>query len=98
MKSWEDLNATAEQMANYGQSEVAMRKNIVIFVLATLVIWLTVIVVNLENFHYATTVGMCSEFKADDPYHLVKRHNCLHSTETRTSQLWHLFYALAGEQ
>lgn len=77
--------------------KAAMRKNIAILVLAALVVWLATVVVRLENFHYASFVGMCSQFKADDQLQTVKRHNCLHSTETRTGPLWHLVYALRGE-
>ena len=74
-----------------------MIKNIEIAALLVCVVVLSVTVVRLENFHYASVVGMCPEFKADDPLQTVKRHNCLHSTETRASPLWHLFYALLGE-
>lgn len=42
-----------------------MTKNIIIAVLAVCVLWLSVAVVRLENFHYASLVGMCPEFKAD---------------------------------
>ena len=74
-----------------------MVKNIVIAILFVCVVALSVAVVRLENFHYASVVGMCPEFKADDPLQTTKRHNCLHKTETRTNPIWHLFYALAGE-
>ena len=74
-----------------------MLKNLVIAALLIAVAWLSVTVVRLENFHYATVVGMCSEYKADNPLQTVPRHNCLHSTETRTSFIWHIFYALKGE-
>lgn len=74
-----------------------MIKNIAIAGLLVCVVVLSVTVVRLENFHYASVVGMCPEFKADDPLETVKRHNCLHNTETRTSPIWHLFYALLGE-
>ena len=74
-----------------------MYKNIAIAVLAALAVWLAATVVRLENFHYASFVNMCSEWKANDPLQTVKRHNCLHRTETRTNPLWHLFYALTGE-
>lgn len=74
-----------------------MIKNIAISALLVCVVTLSAIVVRLENFHYASVGGMCPEFKADDPLQTVKRHNCLHNTETRTNPLWHLFYALLGE-
>ena len=74
-----------------------MVKNCIILILSILVVWFSTTIVRLENYHYASLVGMCGQFKADDPLQTVQRHNCLHSTETRTSFIWHLFYALRGE-
>lgn len=71
-----------------------MVKNFSIAILLVVIGWLAVVVVRLENFHYASVVGMCSEFKADDPLQTVKRHSCLHNVETRANPLWHIFYAL----
>jgi hypothetical protein len=72
-------------------------KNVLIAVLLVLVLALSVAVVRLENYHYASQVGMCSEFQTADPLSNGKRHDCLHRQQTRTSPLWHLFYALAGD-
>jgi hypothetical protein len=74
-----------------------MPKNILILVLVISVFLLTRAVVRLENFHYASVVGMCSEFRAADPLQTEKRHECLHKVETRTNLAWHLYYALVGE-
>jgi hypothetical protein len=74
-----------------------MGKNVVIAVLLLAVVWLAATVARLENFHYASAVGMCGEFNAQDPIQNAKRHSCLHAIETRSSPLWHLFYALRGE-
>ena len=74
-----------------------MAKNITIAILLIVSIWLGAAVVRLENYHYASVVGMCGEFKPDDPSQTVPRHNCLHRTETRTRALWHLYYGLKGE-
>jgi hypothetical protein len=65
-------------------------KNTAIILLSALIVWLSVRVIELENFRYATMIGFCSE-SAD----LVGRYECLKSKQTRTSGLWHLFYALA---
>lgn len=68
-------------------------------VLLVATIWLASVIVRLENFHYGTVVGVCDGV----PNPLVReefitssndRHDCLHATETRTSALWHLYYAL----
>lgn len=67
-------------------------KNGAIVGLVLLVVWLSVTVIRLENFRYATFVGFCSE-----PTQSAVRYECLKSKETRTSPLWHLFYALAGD-
>lgn len=74
-----------------------MVKNIVIVALLVCVVILSITTIRLENFHYASVVGMCPEFKADDPLQTVKRHNCLHAVETRTNPLGHLFYAVSGD-
>ncbi len=73
-----------------------MVKNVVIAVLLVCVAVLAVAVVRLENYHYASFVGMCGEFKADDPLVALNRHECLHKQETRTNPLWHLFYGVQG--
>jgi len=72
-------------------------KNVVIAALLLCVLALSAAVVRLENYHYASQVGMCSEFPASDPLGNVGRHECLHQRETRTSALWHLFYGVVGE-
>lgn len=74
-----------------------MQKNILMLVLAISVLLLARAVVRLENYHYASFVGMCSEYKADNPLQTLKRHECLHETETRTNSLWHIYYAVIGE-
>ena len=74
-----------------------MIKNIAIAILIVCLLTLSATVIRLENFHNASVVGMCAEFKADAPLQTVKRHNCLHATETRTNPLWHLLYAIGGE-
>lgn len=71
-----------------------MIKNAAIVVLIICVLVLARAVIRLENYHYASIVGMCSEYKADDPLQSVQRQKCLNSTETRTNLLWHIFYAL----
>lgn len=73
-----------------------MVKNIVIAVLLFCVVVLARAVVRLENYHYASFVNMCSEFKAEDPLQSAKRHDCLHKKETRTNPIWHLFYGVQG--
>jgi hypothetical protein len=74
-----------------------MLKSALIAIQFALLIWLSLIVVRLENFHYATVVGMCAEVSSDEGPLSSRRHDCLHSVETRTSSLWHLYYALRGE-
>jgi hypothetical protein len=73
-----------------------MFKNIVIAVLLVFVAVLAGAVIQLENYHYASFMGMCSEFKADDPLQALKRHDCLHKQQTRTNPIWHLFYGMQG--
>ncbi len=67
-------------------------KNVVIGVLAVLVVWLSLQVIRLENYRYASSLGMCSDQDPQDPLAFSKRDKCLRETQTRTSPLWHLWY------
>lgn len=73
-----------------------MVKNLIITALLLVVLALSAAVVRLESYHYASQVGMCSEFQPGNPLENGKRHECLHRQQTRTSPLWHLFYGLGG--
>jgi len=64
-------------------------KDVVIAVLLGMLIWFGSVIVRLENYRYASFVGMCSQH-----VDLVQRDRCLQSKETRTSPFWHLAYAL----
>uniref|UniRef100_A0A9E7ZKK4 Uncharacterized protein n=1 Tax=Bosea sp. NBC_00436 TaxID=2969620 RepID=A0A9E7ZKK4_9HYPH len=67
-------------------------KNVVIAILAALVVFLSARLVSIENQRYAAVMGMCPDKfvpRMQDPV-------CLAKVETRTSWLWHLFYALQG--
>jgi hypothetical protein len=70
-------------------------KNAALIVLAILVVWLSVRVIELESFRYATFVGFCSDAPMGYPKApSLERYECLKGKETRTNPLWHLFYAL----
>jgi hypothetical protein len=47
-------------------------------------------VVRIENQRYALLVNMCKF----DPANATVQWNCLEKAQTRTSWLWHLYYAL----
>lgn len=66
-----------------------MKKNVVICFLIVMILWLAISLVRVENQRYALSLGMC----ADPPWPIPNR-QCLRQVETRTSPLWHLFYAL----
>lgn len=74
-------------------------KNIVLAVLLVLVIWLSSTIIRLENYHYASQVGLCDLDKSEgDAFKKrVAQAKCFKTVETRTSPLWHLFYALLNE-
>ncbi len=74
-----------------------MVKNFIILVLLAWTLLLTTTLIRLEDFHYATKLGMCSTLKSDELMRSLERHDCLHRAGTRTSGLWHLYYALLGE-
>lgn len=66
-------------------------RNLAILVLLGLLFWFGKAIVRLENYHYASQIGMCGNI---DLARLVERDKCLNSIETRTSAFWHLYYAL----
>ena len=73
-----------------------MTKSQWFLVLTVLVIvWLSASLVRVENQRYAMSIGMC-----EDKVLLAATQQtswdyaCLSKVETRTSWLWHLFYAL----
>ena len=74
-----------------------MLKNIIIVVLLILVVWLSATVVRLENFRYATMVGLCSACSEEGAFRVLERYECLKRQQTRTSAIWHLWYALSGQ-
>lgn len=55
-------------------------------------IWFALTIIRIENQLYAYQVGMCSEYS--DPSQSYQKHQCIEKTNTRTSDIWHLFYAL----
>lgn len=57
-------------------------------------VWMGFAVVRLENFRYGVVVGMCGEYDSRDVLVRAKLLKCLDGEETRTSVLWHLYYAL----
>lgn len=79
-------------MVRCGLLEAPMTKTICLLTSVALNIWFAVIIINLENYHYASMVGFCSEFSGADM--LVKKEECLNQTESRTHSLWHLYYAV----
>jgi hypothetical protein len=64
-------------------------KNVLIFILLGMLIWFASVIVKLENYRYANSIGMCSEH-----IDLVQKSRCLNNKETRTGPMWHLAYAL----
>ncbi|TBH56766.1 hypothetical protein ELG62_06600 [Rhizobium leguminosarum] len=38
-------------------------------------------------------MGMCAEYLGPDLSQQIKRDTCLEGKETRTNQLWHIYYA-----
>jgi hypothetical protein len=50
-------------------------------------------VVRLENYRYADSIGMCSEFLSrDDVHKRIQRERCLETSRTRTHWFWHILY------
>lgn len=68
-----------------------MAKNLTIVLLAATLVWFGTAIVRLEQYHYASMLGMCGPI---DPAGLGNREKCLQETETRTSPFYHLLYGL----
>lgn len=66
-----------------------MTRNLIILGLLLAVAILTRAVVIAENERYALQTGMC---RSAGPMRIDP--NCLRTVETRTSWLWHVFYAV----
>lgn len=73
-------------------------KNIIIIILLIVIFVFGKTIVRLENYHYANEVGMCDFEKMEGSWFLEKKINqdkCFKNVQTRTSFIWHLFYALS---
>jgi len=64
------------------------KEKIIIVILLILLIWFGLVIIRLENYHYAVQVGFCMDKD------LTQRDSCLKEKETRTNPLWHLLYGL----
>ena len=64
------------------------RKELVILCLLAVIAFMAYRITMIENQRYALAVGMCRDAA---PLRLIE---CLETTQTRTSPLWHLYYAL----
>lgn len=68
------------------------KEKIVIVLLIILIVWFGFRIIKLENYHYASQVGMCDEFSGLE--NLSSKNNCLEKTKTRTNSFYHLVYGL----
>lgn len=73
--------------------EIIMRTVLLLLSLG-LNVWMGVKLARLENYHYASQLGMCAEYLGPDLAMQIKRDTCLEKTQTRTSAFWNVFYAL----
>ena len=60
-----------------------------------LCVWLSFSLVKVENERYALIVGMCDMKDTPAVLRLID-FQCLAKVETRTSWVWHLFYAMTN--
>jgi hypothetical protein len=65
-------------------------KNLILAILILLVAFLADRAVRIENQRYALYVNLCKY----DPANPTARWDCLEKAQTRTSWLWHLYYAM----
>ena len=77
-----------------GQAIMKLLSLALIVGLTLAVVWLTSVVVRLENYRYANFLGMCGQYNINNPVQRIVREDCLEKTQTRTYWFWHLFYGL----
>ncbi len=65
---------------------------ILVIVLLSIILWFGTAIVRLENYHYASQVGLCDELSGLE--NLVQKDQCLNEAQTRTNFFWHLLYGL----
>ena len=53
------------------------------------------VIIRLENYHYTVQLGFCDQYTNIEDF--IKKSECLESTQTRTSPVWHLYYALINK-
>jgi hypothetical protein len=66
-------------------------RNVLIVVLLAMVCTLAAALVRVENQRYAMAIGMCGN--KSDP-RLPPDASCVANARTRTSWVWHLYYAI----
>lgn len=70
-------------------------KNIAFTVIAiALAVRIIAALIGLENYRYANSRGMCSEFNTKDPVSRVLKDECLDGTFEASSSLWLLYKAI----
>jgi len=75
-------------------------KNGIIALLLVVVLLLCGTIVHIENERYALLIGTCPNVKTTSQDGFIYRDPnrdpiaCLESVQTRTSPLWHIFYAI----
>lgn len=67
-----------------------MTKTVLILTLTGCLVFVSARLVSVENQRYALIVGMCSSSLTPK----LPDMRCLRTVETRTSWVWHLYYAL----
>ncbi len=61
----------------------------IVIILILIIIYQSLQIIRLENYHYAVQVGLCSDM--DD---FIKKDDCLNNTKTRTNPIYNLLYGL----
>lgn len=69
-----------------------MKRVMVMVVMLAIITIMANRIMYLENQRYALVVGMCEEHRSDPIAFMA----CLETTNTRTSNWWHLYYGLTN--
>lgn len=61
-------------------------------ILLLLLVWFATAIIRLENYHYASQVGLCAEFVSGED--LIQKDKCLNEKQPRKSTLLTILYGL----
>lgn len=65
-----------------------------IIALLVIVVWQSMQIIRLEQFHYATVQGFCGHVNFNDPVSVRTYNECLTKSTTKANPIFHLYTGL----